>query len=107
MIIKKIEDKWYLIKHQWIDCKIEIKTTNNRPTDNEINEIIDWEFKIKEKKAKDINDKATLSDQLNLMAWIIDVLADELIKINPELEQNPLIIQGKNMLSEIKVILNR
>ena len=60
---------------------------------------------IKKEKANQINKIATITDQLNLTAWTLDIIVDLLAINNPELLNNPWIIKSKQALNWIKEIL--
>ena len=62
---------------------------------------------LKQEKATAINKIASLSDQLNLTAWITDMLVDLEIKRNPAFANEPWVIESKAKLNEIKSILNK
>jgi len=59
----------------------------------------------KQIKEEQILKLATITDQINLMAWTLDIVVDELIKTNPELANNPWIKKSKATLNWIKTIL--
>lgn len=65
---------------------------------------IEFETKLQKKEA--IEKIASLSDQLNLTAWTLDIVVDLLAVNNPELLEHPWIIASKTKLNEIKTILN-
>jgi len=84
-------------------------------TEQEISEIElrkdKWKVKsiedIKLEKKEAIEKIASISDQLNLTAWTLDIIVDILAVDNPEILQNPWIQQSKVKLNEIKNILNK
>ncbi len=99
------DGKWPYIK--WHNKEIE------QPTQEEI-EIAWIEVQklqqaemIKKEKAEQIGQIASISDQLNLTAWTLDIVVDLLAETNPEILEHPWIIESKNKLNEIKNILNK
>ena len=62
---------------------------------------------IKSKKDKiDILEIASISDQLNLTAWVLDIVVDYVAISNPEILKHEWIINSKAKLEKIKTILN-
>ena len=61
---------------------------------------------IKQTKASEIAKIASITDQINLTAWTLDIIVDLLAVNNPELLTNPWIIKSKEALNWIKTILN-
>ena len=61
----------------------------------------------KEIISQEILAKASISDQLNLIAWTLDVLVDVLSDDYPIILEHPYVIASRIKLNEIKAILNK
>jgi len=92
---KKLENEFGVSFYITTDKKLWLKT--NKKYDD---------FILKNNNKSDIYKLATLSDQLNLLSNNLNIVIDELIKINPSIANNTSIVKGKKVLFWIKEILS-
>ena len=101
-----VEDNWSWPVLRWFNKDVE------EPTLQEMQNV--WNIMEQEKavelekleKKEAIEKIASISEQLNLTAWTLDIVVDLLSVNNPEILQNPWIIESKQKLNQIKNILN-
>lgn len=105
MVLDDNQWEWPYIK--WYNTEIP------QPTQSEL-ETAWLEFvklqeqeQLKKQKAEEIAKIATITDQINLIAWTLDIIVDLLAETNPELLTNPWIVKSKEALNWIKNILNK
>lgn len=83
------------------------KLVTEEPTENLSDEFIIYKANlIKKNKKVAIENIATLSDELNLLALSLEIVVDTIAISNPEILENPIIIDSKDKFEKIKEILS-
>ena len=88
---------WILEEYNWVSMNVIIRDNSIEPTEEEIMNIII----PRKQKEKAINKIATLTDQLNMLALIMEEMVLERKTITPTMQK------GLDMTSGIKAILNK
>ncbi len=87
--------------YKWCTLNADFSITETKEYLENIN------IELKQEKKEAIAKIATITDQLNLTAGTLDLVVDLLAQTNPNLLENPWIIESKEKLHWIKDILNK